>query len=542
MSAVIASEKACNEPKSKLRYFDLAQELTKMLLPIEGYEQSPLLQLEEAVEPLTKIVDDLQRRVYISKLNCKNPTNGLTQDESASIRLYTLEWSPSEKSLYYILHQTLRDKNREKLKPWFAYLKLFLTALYKLPSIKATVWRGIKMDITGKFEKDDTFVWWGLSSCTESLDILESEQYSGKTGTRTLFSIECMNGKMIKEHSLYETENEILLMPATCFEVLSKVNSGHRLHIMHVREVNPPYVLIEPPFQDASSESRLSARKTFEEKFDMDAVFHAVSKLKSDTTFLDLNQKKITDEGAKVMANALVKPTCRLTDLELEGNQITAEGAKLLADALKKNKVLTCFDILGNQIGNDGAQALAETLKINQTLTTLDLAFNEISDEGARFLADALKANKTLVTLDVYGNQVGEEGAQAFADALRTNCSLRTLAFFKNHIGNKGTMALADALRVNTSLITLNIGANLISDDGAAAIGDALKVNKVLTTLCLDVNEIGDRGANAVAEGLKINKTLTSLNISQNLFSESSRKIIGQASKVHRTLTSLYFN
>ncbi|CAF3414477.1 unnamed protein product, partial [Rotaria sp. Silwood2] len=37
-------------------------------------------------------------------------------------------------SLYLLLNRSLRAAIRDDLKPWFLYLKLFLTALHKLPS------------------------------------------------------------------------------------------------------------------------------------------------------------------------------------------------------------------------------------------------------------------------------------------------------------------------------------------------------------------------------------------------------------------------
>ncbi len=72
--------------------------------------------------------------VYIVKQNCNNPEDNLTPDESASIMLYSMEWSSREKSFYFILNKSLRSENRQLLKPWFLYLRLFLHALSKLPS------------------------------------------------------------------------------------------------------------------------------------------------------------------------------------------------------------------------------------------------------------------------------------------------------------------------------------------------------------------------------------------------------------------------
>lgn len=109
-------------------------ESKQMLKPIAGYEHEPLLPLEEACKPLEHLFDhELRQNIIIAKMNSTEPEHELTQDESASIHLYTMEWDIRENSLYVILNQTLRLVDRGKLRPWYRYLKLFLTALFKLP-------------------------------------------------------------------------------------------------------------------------------------------------------------------------------------------------------------------------------------------------------------------------------------------------------------------------------------------------------------------------------------------------------------------------
>jgi len=56
-----------------------------------------------------------------------------------------------DKCLYFVLNATLCDKNREKLKPWFFYLKLPPTALACRPSERMT---GIKLDFIKDYPKD----------------------------------------------------------------------------------------------------------------------------------------------------------------------------------------------------------------------------------------------------------------------------------------------------------------------------------------------------------------------------------------------------
>ncbi len=106
------------------------------------------------------------------------------RDEIAALHLYTQE-SP----LYPILNARLRDRNRERIRPLIPLVKLLLTALYKLPAISGTtVYRGVKRTLKALFlPTEQTKFWWAFSSTTTSLAVLQSEQFLGKTGERTMF-------------------------------------------------------------------------------------------------------------------------------------------------------------------------------------------------------------------------------------------------------------------------------------------------------------------------------------------------------------------
>ena len=173
-----------------------------------------MVPLEEAVKPLVSIVPKVERNAYFVKENCQEPEDGLTSDESASIMLYTYESMPQENSLYVILNATLRLEQRQELKPWFLYLRLILTALARLPSRNRSVHRGVREDLRKQYPIGKSVIWWGFSSCTTSIGVLECEQFFGKTGTRTLFQIECSTGKDVKNHSFIQKENGLLLLPA----------------------------------------------------------------------------------------------------------------------------------------------------------------------------------------------------------------------------------------------------------------------------------------------------------------------------------------
>lgn len=228
-----------------LRITDVTQESLEILAPIGGYATAPLVSLEEAVESLVSILPDVRSYAYVAKLRCESPTDGLTQDESAAIMLYTMGWKPLDKCLYYVLNNTLRAKDREqKLELWYLYLRLFLNALHRLPIISMVAYRGVKLNLSDRYVKGRTIIWWGFSSCTTSIGVLQSELFMGKTGRRTMFTLQCRSARDIRKHSFYTTENEVLLLAATQFKVTSCLDQGD-LHIVQLEEIIPPAPLLQ---------------------------------------------------------------------------------------------------------------------------------------------------------------------------------------------------------------------------------------------------------------------------------------------------------
>jgi hypothetical protein len=240
-------------PINRRYLLSIGDDPTKVLEPIWGYASEPLLSLEEACKPLHNIVSRLAPHIWVALENSKTPSDNLTQNESAAIRLYTMEWEPlageTGGSLYQHLNRTLRETNRAELRPWFRYLKLFLTALAKLQiSHRQIIWRGIRKDHSTEYVPGTQVTWWSFTSCTTSLSVLESDLYLGSTGTRTLFSIEALNGRTVRNHSRFTAEDEILLLPGTCLSVLSRLNPAPDLYIIHLQQIHPLHETLEPPF------------------------------------------------------------------------------------------------------------------------------------------------------------------------------------------------------------------------------------------------------------------------------------------------------
>jgi hypothetical protein len=275
------------------RFADVQYETNGYLLPIDGYQKVDFLPLEATMKLIENFIDqNIQVKVYITKNRSKNPRDGLSQEESAAIKVYTIESTDYKQSLYYNLNKTLREENRRQLIPYFAYLKLFLTALWKLSSFSGKVWRGVNGDIPKDFQVGEKLVWWGFSSCTRSLTILESPHFLGKEGTRTLFNIECSNGKVIKNHSYFAKEDEVLLLPGIELLVTGKVKPAPGLTIIQLKEItDSPIILLKPPFT-ASTTPKYSPEMEIPTNFD--------KKLNMDTTLCPLppviEPKEISNE------------------------------------------------------------------------------------------------------------------------------------------------------------------------------------------------------------------------------------------------------
>ncbi|CAF1370925.1 unnamed protein product [Didymodactylos carnosus] len=202
---------------------NMINDIRAHLGPIVGYTEERLLPLYKACAPLANIIHDLS--VYVQMAldeTPEEPPDGLTIDESAAIRLYTTEWpvklkhTGAPRSLYSMFNYTLKTADRDDLRPYFKYLKLFLTALTKLPCVpQLTVWRGVTKNLSAEFPPGTPVTWWGFSSCTTALTVLENNMYLGTMGERTLFFVEAINGRTVQAHSHFVTEEEILLLPGT---------------------------------------------------------------------------------------------------------------------------------------------------------------------------------------------------------------------------------------------------------------------------------------------------------------------------------------
>jgi hypothetical protein len=173
---------------------------------IYGYQNLSVMSLEEAVKSIASDVPGVETLVSQAKKDCYKENTDLTLDESAAIYLYTMPKPFNSK-----LNEKLRDGNRDELKPWFPFLKVFITAVGKLPSLITTVWRGVTTDISFNCVDNNVQTWWTVTSCSKNLKVIEFYL----NGMGTVFAIEAIHAKDIAIYSAIPDEQEVVLLPGT---------------------------------------------------------------------------------------------------------------------------------------------------------------------------------------------------------------------------------------------------------------------------------------------------------------------------------------
>lgn len=208
---------------------------SKELTPIVGYWAYRLVPLEEALAPFMTEINELRRSISEARKHCHYPSeHGLTREESAALFLYTME--AGDFSFYRFLNTVLRQEDRNRVKPWFPFLKLFDTAINKLPIVKGNIWRGVCSDV-GKFYKDnETLTWWNVSSCSLSTAVVESFLSSDKKST--LFMIEAVNGRNLAGYTAFPNEKEVILNLGTKLRVKSNALKYGNLQLVHLIEID----------------------------------------------------------------------------------------------------------------------------------------------------------------------------------------------------------------------------------------------------------------------------------------------------------------
>jgi hypothetical protein len=201
------------------RYNDVDRRPTNEPLD-ESFLKEDLYSLEDTLKNLVSKVPQLDLYTKYSKKNCnKTGEYKVSNEESAAIYLYTIEFPDGVKSFYLYLNEAARNESDIIFRLYFQYMCLLISGLKKFPSIPVVVWRGFKHDATNEYKGNETFIWRGVSSCSRDPQTVIDKGFFGPPGSRTMFRINAKNGKHIAAFSMFEKEHEIVLLPGTRFRV-----------------------------------------------------------------------------------------------------------------------------------------------------------------------------------------------------------------------------------------------------------------------------------------------------------------------------------
>jgi hypothetical protein len=80
-----------------------------------------------------------------------------------------------------------------------------------------------------------------------------------------MFTIQYESARNICKHSFYPTENEVVLFPATQFQIIGCLDQGD-LHIIQLKETLPPFPLLQPVPVIVPESSKTSIEGKFKKK------------------------------------------------------------------------------------------------------------------------------------------------------------------------------------------------------------------------------------------------------------------------------------
>jgi len=184
---------------------------------ITGVFDLPLLSFREATAPVVKVLAGVGGYVGASvkfgeQKAGSAAAHGMTADEIAAIYLYTCE-----SAFYRQINAALRNPDRAHVAPYRPYLRLFFSAVARLPRRTESLWRGVPLDLRAQYPLGRTITWWGVSSCTSKLGVAQA--FLGGRGKRTLFEVTPATAVGIRNFSAFTGEEEFVLVPGTRLKV-----------------------------------------------------------------------------------------------------------------------------------------------------------------------------------------------------------------------------------------------------------------------------------------------------------------------------------
>ena len=215
--------------------FTLRKAIREQPIPVSIHAALEPLVAHAGFDPeLVEFVIEGRRKTIRAKLTYIGCA-GYPEDLGLVIFSYTLEVPKFYGKVNDEMHSPDRASGPNGISPGMRaclpYIKLLDHALATLPprfKFKGRVHRGVKYafpstdahDPEGYFNPGRDFFWYEFKSSARDFDVMHNEVFCGKTGPRTIFTIEATEAYLIEDFSLYP-EAEVLFRPNSHFEVVS---------------------------------------------------------------------------------------------------------------------------------------------------------------------------------------------------------------------------------------------------------------------------------------------------------------------------------
>ena len=317
---------------------------------------------------------------------------------------------------------------------------------------------------------------------------------------------------------------------------------------------------------------------------------------------LNLSSNKITDEGAKSLAEAIQVNTT-IQKLNISKNWVSKEGVMRIVEACTENRTLHKLVCTHNNLSKSELVTINEYIRKENAVQIFDASWNTIeyirkenkidsvdaifenfdTKDGQLFIKtifqlldnhkttsqssniqqkvqsvdDITDAKVELWFLDEitepqyrreflqceHLNVVGVDLSDMtqmgiMSDCLKGNEKIIEVNLSTSQLSNFGIAVFVFTVKDSTTLRSLDVSNNTISDDGVLFISAFLKIN----TLCkmnLSNNEIRDEETKLFSEALQVNTMLQVLNMSKNKITDEGANELSKAIQVNKTLQEL---
>lgn len=247
---------------------------------------------------------------FATSLVDRGRSRGLKVDEVAVINIYTHD---KPEKFYRDLNAAMggyTPRKHKDLPGYLPFIRLLLSAMFKLEHVAALVWRGVRgtpAALLGGADKGpgDEVTWWTFTSTTLSADVTKA--FIEGDGPRVMFRIQVAAGVQIGSFSDFrgveagmESEQEVIVLPGTRFAIDAVHELGGGLTEVRMHEVVGGYSTIEAALSERRPAAAAVGRRRLKPEPGGDsAMARAYSEAGVDGTYAEVAVYEEVAAGSK---------------------------------------------------------------------------------------------------------------------------------------------------------------------------------------------------------------------------------------------------